>query len=244
MPASPAPRFLHRGPHLEVSLRGDSAESLLVTFDHWRHDKAGFTEMPGETGYSRGGHTHLHISTSANDWFLNPDMPKALLKIARFAEGFSRRAALAFSMGGFGALLVSRVVAFDRVLLVSPHATWSPDDPPHDDRYHAEVRDAAFARAASDMVHASLKMDAECVILLDSTSPFDSDHAAAAARLFTRARLVDLKGGGHPATDLLKQAGRFGLVPKALLADRIDESRIVETHYKLRAARQERPLRS
>lgn len=216
-----------------MSRHGDAPDALAITFDHWSKAKLGFTEMKPDTAFAQRGFTHLHVSTSHNDWFLNPDMPKALLKIARFAEAFPRKLTLAFSMGGFGALLVSRVVAFDQLLLISPHSTYSKDTAPHDGRFATDIQDEAFARSANEMVHASHRMDAECVVVYDSTQPFDTAHARISSRLFTRSRLVDLKGGGHPATGVLHAAQRYNLVRNAAIGDGIDEAAFVAAHYEI-----------
>lgn len=209
-----------------------------MTFDHWSQTKRGFSRMKVETGFAQRGFTHVHVSTSHNDWFLNPDMPEALLRIAEFAEPFARKLTIAFSMGGFGALLVSRVVAFDQLLLISPHSTYSKEVPPYDDRFSAQILDEDFARTANAMVHASLRMDAECVVVYDSTRPFDGAHARISKKLFTRSRLVDLRGGGHPATGVLHAAQRYNLVRDAAIGHGIDETAFVKAHYRLLKARQ------
>jgi hypothetical protein len=218
---------------LQVTLHGDNPDTMIVTFDHWDRGKASFTDIPAQSGFAKRGYTHLHISTCRNDWFLNPDMPKALLKISRLCEDYPHKITIAFSMGGFGALLLSRVVAFRQLLLISPHSTYSKDVPPYDNRFAPDIRDEDFARTANDMVHSTLRMEAECVVLYDSTQRFDTDHAQSAARLFTDARLVDLRGGGHPAIGVLQKAGRYGLVRDAALGDGVDETALVEAHYKL-----------
>lgn len=220
-----------------MSRHGDGPDALAVTFDHWGEGKRGFSQKKAHTELARRGFTHLHVSTSQNDWFLNPEMPEALLKIADFAEPFARKLTIAFSMGGFGALLVSRVVAFDQLLLVSPHSTYSNAFPPHDDRFSADILDEGFARTAHDMVHSSLKMDAECVVVFDSTRPFDEAHARMSKKLFTRSRLVDLRGGGHPATGVLRAAKRYNMVLEAAIGHGIDETAFVDAHYQLLAVR-------
>lgn len=227
------PRYLHRGERLRVSVLGDHPEQLIVTFDHWSRTKDGFEPVRTRSSYVQRGFTHLHFSTARNDWFLNEELPEALLKISRFAEAFPRKITLAFSMGGYGALLVSRVVGFQQAMLVSPHSSFSPAYPPHDGRFTTEVDNSDFADLANDMILSSLPSEADCVIVYDSTEPYDTEHAEASARLFRSARLVDLKGGGHPATQVLTGAQRFGVVMRAAIGDRIDTGEMEALHEKL-----------
>jgi hypothetical protein len=229
------PRFIVDGQHLRATALGDNAERLMITFDHWANDKTGFTPVRRGSTFVDKGFTHLHIATRQNDWFLNPDLPGALHDIAAFAANYPQKVSLAFSMGGFGALMVSRVVDFAQILLVSPHSTFSPDYPPFDDRFQSAEIDPAFAQVAYSVILDSPKSKADCVVLYDSATHFDTDHAEAAAQLFRKTRLVDLKGGGHPATRILTDNNRFGMVVKAVTGPGIPTDALVRQHSRLLA---------
>jgi hypothetical protein len=224
------PRFIVDADHLRATVLGDAPDRLLVTFDHWQVTKTDFTPVRTRSTFVENGFTHLHLATRQNDWFLNPDLPGALKDIAEFAAPFARKVALGFSMGGFGALMLSRVVAFDRLLLVSPHSTFSPEYPPFDDRFASAMVAPEFAAIAYETILAGPTSAAECVVLYDSTTAFDTDHAGAVTRLFRETRLVDLKGGGHPATRLLTDNNRFGLVVKAITGGALDAEPLLRVH--------------
>lgn len=230
------PRYIHDGPHLRATVLGDHADKLIVTYDHWGASKADFQPPRARSSYVELGFTHLHLATRVNDWFVNPDLSVALEAIATFAERFAHKATLAFSMGGFGALMLSRMVDFDQVLLVSPHSTFSPVYPPHDTRFASVPVADEDAATAYAIILDSPKPRADCVVIYDSTAPFDSDHAAAAQGAFLKARAVDLKGGGHPATQLITDNKRFTVIQRAITGARIDEDRIKRVHARLSAA--------
>ncbi|OIP83317.1 MAG: hypothetical protein AUK37_07545 [Rhodobacterales bacterium CG2_30_65_12] len=230
------PRFIHDGKDLRATVLGDAPDRLIVTYDHWGADKAGFPPLRAHSSYAALGFSHLHLVTRRNDWFLNRDLPGALHDIAEFAAPFAHKLTLAFSMGGFGALMVSRVVAFDRVMLVSPHSTFSPDHPPHDDRFAARGIALDFAAMAHDIVLGGPKSKADCAVLYDSSARFDAAHAAAVAGLFRAPRLVDLKGGGHPATTRLTANGKFDLVVQAITGQDFALDALVSAHCALATA--------
>lgn len=232
-----APRRLFDGEHLRVIQSGNNRDKLAVTFDFWRRGKEDFENTDIVGGFVKDGYAQLHLATRANDWFVNPDLPEALLAIARFAAPFKRKIGFGFSMGGHGGLLVSRLVAFDRLLLVSPHSTHSKEIAPYDDRFPAAPTDPDVGETAYDMVHNAVATEADCVIVYDSTRDFDGYHARIAARLFARPRIIDLKRGGHPATTVLREADRYGLVRKVVLGGEAEEEAMVAAHEALVAAK-------
>ncbi|GKY86747.1 hypothetical protein [Sinisalibacter aestuarii] len=230
------PRFIFDGEHLRATALGDHPDKLIITFDHWARDKDGFAPVRRDSSYVDKGFSHLHIATNRNDWFLNRDLPGALDAIAGFAAGYRRAVSLAFSMGGYGALLVSRVVTFRQVLLVSPHSTYAQDFPPFDDRFETDIADPDFAAAAHAAILDGKASKAACTVLYDSSMPFDTDHAEVAGNMFRNPRRIDLEGGGHPATRLLTDNNRFGMIMKAITADDLDVSRIEAQHARYREA--------
>lgn len=225
------------GSHLRATAYGAATDKLIVTFRVYSRDISAFEPEKDRSAYVGRGFRHLHLTTRRSDWYLNADLPGALDAIGAFAEPFAHRVTLAFSMGGFGALMTSRVVDFDQVLLVSPHATFSPKYPPHDDRFRSTVREDAFAAAAFETIMDTPKSRADCVVLYDSSAPFDSAHADAACAMFHTARKVDLVGGGHPATRLLTNNRGFSKVMDAITGDRIEVGPILRHHAAFRAAK-------
>lgn len=228
------PPLLFDGKHLRVSVLGDNAGQLIVTYDHWGADKDGFAPLKARSAHSDRGYTHLHLATRQSDWFLNDDLPEVLKVVGAFVQDYPRKITLAFSMGGFAALVLSRSIAFDNVMLVSPHSTFSPEYPPHDDRFASKGVSHEVAAMAYDRLLEGPKPGADCVVLYDSLAPFDAAHAESAAGLFRRARLVDLQGGGHPATRQITNNGGFALVQRAVMAETMDPDPILKRHLWLK----------
>lgn len=229
------PRVIFDGDHLRATALGDDPERLIITFDHWARLKTGFPPDRETSSWVEKGFTNLHIVTRRNDWFVNPDLPQALIAIADAAAGYRHKVTLSFSMGGFGALMVSRLVDFQQVLMVSPHSTFSKVFPPYDTRFASDAETSEFGNIANDLILNSRKSAAECVVLFDSATPFDTEHAQTVRQLFRKPRLVELRGGGHPATRLLTDNKRFGLLMKTITGPKIDERPLVRQHARLLA---------
>jgi len=224
------PDFLFLGKKLRVSVRGPRTEKLMVTYDYWSRHKPGFGQIARRSRYADRGFTHLHLHCRQNDWFLNRETEAALEVIGAFAEGFSSAASIGFSMGGYGLMLVSRVVDFDRVLMVSPHITFSEHQYPHETRFPSHMANLGRALKLNERVVSGPPARADAAVLFDSRIAGDRYHAETAAGRFARSELVDLAGGGHPATTALTRAGHFNLVLDAITGEALDMGRISDTH--------------
>ena len=228
--ASYDPAFLYSGQKLKVSVRGPRTARLMVTYDFWSRQKPGFGRINPRSRYADLGFTHLHLSTRQNDWFLNRETEAALGVIESFARGFDHVASIGFSMGGYGAMLLSRVVDFDQVLIISPHITFSEHQYPYETRFPAHMGNLARALKLNETVASGPPARADCAVVFDSTVERDSYHAETAGSRFRAPQLVDLRGGGHPATTALTRAGQFPLVIAAITGDRLDVAPIRRAH--------------
>ncbi|MGL5010663.1 MAG: alpha/beta hydrolase, partial [Paracoccaceae bacterium] len=104
-------RRIFDGAHLRADLYGAGGNGLFVSFDHWRGPaRAGFPRTaPVQTALDLG-YASLVISTAADDWFLNADLPDLRLALSGFSARYPVVRGIGFSMGGYGALLLSRVL--------------------------------------------------------------------------------------------------------------------------------------
>lgn len=224
------PRYLFEGKKLRVSVRGPRTEKLMVTFDYWSRHKPGYGQLNRRSRYADRGFTHLHLHCRQNDWFLNRETEAALEVIEAYAKGFDSAVGIGFSMGGYGVMLVSRVVDFDRVLLVSPHITFSEHQYPHETRFPAHMGNLGRALKLNERVISGPPARADAAVIFDSRVAGDPFHAETAGSRFGRLELVDLVGGGHPATTALTRAGHFNLVLDAITGEGLDMGRIRDTH--------------
>ncbi|MBV7377352.1 hypothetical protein [Maritimibacter dapengensis] len=233
-------RIIYSGAHLRAIVWGEAPDRVIFTFDHWRPDRTGMAGRPGPAFLKRGL-THVQVTTAENDWFLNHDLPECLTAIERFARPFRVRLGLGFSMGGYGLLLASRVVAFDRALFVSPQTTFAPDLPRGcaigDARFSYGRMDTHFAREAHGVIRDTPKAAGDVVILYDPELADDARHAEEVARLFLTPRLVGLRGAGHPVTAAFPSSHGFKLLTDALLSDPIRVDRITSAHRRWRQIR-------
>lgn len=225
----------------------DMPPDLFVTFDNWNGQRDGFAPLKAGRSFVDRGYVHLHLYTARNDWFLSPDLTEAMDVIRRFAEPFQRRAGMSFSMGGNGALLLSRAVRFDQLLFVSPHIAFGAPLPHEDIRFAADFADEPFAAAAQAALLEHPSPGTEAVVFYDPGISLDRAHARIVSRHFDDARLVRLEGGGHPASHRIEKANRFGLFIRAATgADGIDEKPVVDAHMALmqvwRKARLQPPI--
>jgi len=227
------PEYLFTGKKLRVSVRGPRTAKLMVTYDYWSRHKPGFGQINRRSRYADRGFTHLHLHSRQNDWFLNRETVAALDAIGAFADGFASAASIGFSMGGYGVMLVSGVVDFDRVLMVSPHITFSEHQYPHETRFPSHMGNLGRALKLNERVVSGPPARADAAVVFDGRVAGDLYHAETAAGRFGRFELVDLAGGGHPATTALTRAGHFDLVLDAITGDGLDMGKIRHTHADL-----------
>ena len=224
------PEYLFRGQKLHVTVRGPRTDKLMVTFDYWSRHKPGFGQVNRRSRYADRGFTHLHLHCRQNDWFLNRETEEALDAISAYANGFRSAASIGFSMGGYGVMLVSREVDFDRVLMVSPHITFSEHQYPYETRFPAHIGNLGRALKLNAPVVDGPPARAAAAVIYDSRVAGDLYHAETAAGRFSRFELVDLAGGGHPATTALTRGGHFDLVLDAITGAGLDMAPIRAAH--------------
>ena len=193
------------GARLRADLVRGGGTRLMVTFDHRRLDRDGFGPFDPSAQFAAAGFDQLQIATRDNDWFINAET-RALEDACRALRGgYAAAHALGYSMGGFGAFRLAGALGLAHVVAVSPQVSIAPDVVPFETRYSAEAR--RFDAALGDMT-ALFDPDLSGDILIDPFNLEDLTHARMLQILFPAVRLVRLPGGGHPATQILRGAGR------------------------------------
>jgi len=153
-----------------------------------------------------------------------PQLREALLEAT---QGYDKITARGFSMGGYGALLLSRALRLNRVLLVSPQVSVFPDHAPWETRYLVE---AAQLDPAWDDLARKPRRGLHGVVLYDPMDAVDRQHAAAIGKLFPRLSMVPLAFGGHPATRVLLEGWKFSKLQQELLRPRLRPGFLLRGH--------------
>jgi hypothetical protein len=189
---------------------------LSVSFDYLRRTREGFPGKPPSQRFLAAGHAHLIVETAQNDWFLSPDLPKLRGALHDFTAGFDDVAAMGFSLGGYGALLMSRALHLRRVLLVSPQYSIFAAKVPFERRYR---KYAAVLDPELDDIVAQGNAELAGAVLFDPLlHPNDALHAALVREAFPGLQAVAMPFGGHPALGLINEAKLFGKV-QALMTE-------------------------
>ena len=189
---------LFDGAHLRAELVNPDSELLSVRFDNLRLERNGFPDWVPSQRVAARGMAELSIMSAQNDWFLNSDLVPLQAALRQVTGRYRAVRCLAFSMGGFGALLISRALRLRHAVLVSPQFCPFADQPPGDHRYRrfAGLMDSALADLAAVMVHGL-----QGVVLFDPVGhPMDRAQARLILAQAPNMRGVAMTFGGHQAT--------------------------------------------
>ncbi len=190
--------ILFDGSHLRAEVHNPDREVLFVRFDNLRLDRDGFPAFEPSDKVAARGMAELSVVTARNDWYLNPDLD-ALRGVLRGMTGRYRTVrCIAYSMGGYGALLLSKALRLRQAVLVSPQYCMFPGLPPGDPRYarYAKTLDPAVGDLAG-VVARRLRG----VVVYDPLgNPLDRAHARLILQQAPNMSGVAMAFGGHPAT--------------------------------------------
>lgn len=224
------------GKHLRARLYRANASRLFVSFDSFRPDRRGFDARRPVKFYADHGLAQIQIQTARNDWYLNDDLEPMLAALSLCVRPFRRVYSMAFSMGAFGALRMSRALRLSRVLLVSPQITPFSHRGPRDPRYAEHEADM---RADLDLKPEHLFGRLRGCILFDPLHACaDVDHARAIEALAPGLRPVALPFAGHPADKTLLEGKVWPQFQAQLLRDAAAPPALKALH---RAARENSP---
>ncbi len=221
---------VYDGAHLRATLHNAHHCKLMVTFDFRKKGKSDFGPDAASRGFDRAGFAQLMIKTRANDWFINDDTPQLLTILPDIAQEFDAVHLLGFSMGGYGALRFAKVLRADHLIAVSPQISIAREVVPFDRRY----RDAAsgFDPVAGTVPPQNAVAGA---VVFDPFVRNDRLHAELIARDFPQLQVIRLPFGGHPATRVLRDGGKAGIIQRAAMGLAAPAS-IAKAHKALRRA--------
>lgn len=203
------------GAHLRAYLMAGRNDRLMVTFDHRQTGRTDFNPHRHSSSFARRGFWQLSIKSRANDWFINEDTPALERALEGLRGRFARVGLLGFSMGGYGALRFARALGADQAVLVSPQVSIAPQVVPFETRYRAEA--GRFDAAAGDLARVACPQ-LRGLILVDPFVGKDMRHAQMILALFPGLELARLAFAGHPATQVIRGAGKVWTVQHAASA--------------------------
>ena len=210
-------QILFDGRHLRARIFQPGQKRLFVSFDSFRPKRAGFDDRGPVQFYLNAGWSQLQIQTSANDWYLNDDLEPLRLVLAQAVQPYRRVSSMAFSMGAYGALLMSRALRLTHVFLVSPQITPFSQRGPKDGRYRGFE---AGMRGDLDLGPKDLQDRMRGFVLFDPLQRSkDREHARAVEALVPGIVAVAMPMAGHPADKTILQ-GRLWPEFQALLMDK------------------------
>ena len=220
----PAYQTVFEGAHVRAVCFNADAPKLRVRLSYRRDGAVGFDTPQPQAGAVTAGYANLWVQAAQNDYYISPDLPDLRRALYAFCGRYADVSAVGFSMGGFGAVLLSRALRLTQAVLVSPQQLGFPKTAPFVSTDPVEL--AAFSQG--DAAHLDgISPDLRGIVLFDPFAGKGRDRAYARhlGRLVPGLRLLALPGGGHPATSAMVEAKQFGafqratFVPEIKLAD-------------------------
>jgi hypothetical protein len=224
------PETLYQSDQLRILCHNPQAEHAVVVFDHRQVRDGNFATIRPSDKITKAGFSYITVASKRNDWFLSPSLSDCHEQVSAYMAKYRRVVGFGSSMGGFGALAMSRTFRFKQVLVVSPQITVFPDRAPFDPRFkeHAKELDPTF-----DTVSQHPRKGLGGVILFDPNQPNDLAHAQIISELFPRLRRVPMSFAGHPALKLISQAKGFHRIQDELVSNHISAYRLRQLHKTL-----------
>jgi hypothetical protein len=203
-------RVLFQGRFARAVCFNPGAAKLFVTFDNWRRVHVDFEPVQPSVRVVKAGFAHLCIHSSRNDWYLSPDLGALRAALAAATGGYQAVHGIGFSMGAYGALLLSKALRLQKLVLVSPQFSVFPDRPPFDPRYGLEA--AGLVRELDDLAR-DIQPGLQGVVLFDP-APWRNDraHALEIEAVSPGLQLVAMPFTGHPAMAAIREAQAYGKV--------------------------------
>lgn len=230
----PEPETLFDGDLLRASVFRPTKpnRAMIVTFRHRVPDADAFSDPKPRQRFVDAGWTHLHIQSRFNDWFANADTVDLCAVLSDFAPGFTHRAGIGFSMGGYGVLRFSGPLALDEVVAISPQVSIAPMVVPFDTRFRAEAE--SFDPALGDLAtHA--RLDLKGVVIFDPFRALDRQNADMIGAVLPGLALCRYGFGGHPAMGVLRETISFGPLMSLVLHRKLTRPAVLALHRDNRA---------
>ncbi|TNF18195.1 MAG: alpha/beta hydrolase [Rhodobacteraceae bacterium] len=224
------PARLFDGDLIRASVFNPGQRRLFVSFRQRLDTPGAFADPRPVRSFTGKGMTHLHLQARWNDWYINAETEALESVLADFARGFDHACAMGFSMGGYAVFRFAAALRLAQVIAVSPQYSIAPAHVPFDRRY----RDCAAGFDADLGDLARRGTDLSGVILADPFRPLDLGNARLIQAAFPALRLARLAAGGHPATGVLGEAGRFGKLQAQLTKAEVPLRRVLMLHRNAR----------
>lgn len=192
------------------------ASKLWVRLNARLSDKVGFAEPEPYKSAIEAGFASMWVQTAVNDYYVNDDLADLRRALHAFTARFDYVAAIGFSMGGFGALLLSRALRLRQAVLVSPQRLGFPKAFPF--LSDPEVEHLAFCQGGDPGLD-GVSPDLRGMVLFDPHfgRGRDRTYAGHLEQIAPGLTQLPLTGAGHPATGALHEAKHFGRFQKAIL---------------------------
>ena len=224
------PEIMFDGAHLRLLHVDHGHKRLMVTLDFRAAGKDDFGPANPSQGFAAHGFDQLMIKTRQNDWFINSETLDMERLLGPLTARYDRVHVLGFSMGGYGAFRFAKSLKADWVVAVSPQISLDAAVVPFERRYRDEAQ--GFDTKIGQM---PAQPDQKGVILFDPFVRPDLAHAKAFAKVMPQLTFQRLCFGGHPASGVLRDAGRSGVLQRVAMQV-IPPARATKIHRKSRAA--------
>jgi lysophospholipase L1-like esterase len=215
----PAAIELYRSVDLLVRARiGFDSPHCVVTFDSYTDNRSLARDGFGEAFLASRSVNAIHILSRDNDWYLLPDIERALEAASSVAKPFDRVTTYGSSMGAYAAIRLGRLAGATAAIALSPQFSLDPRVVPFEDRWPLEARrlDYEIERRL-----ARTGFVPSAYVFYDPSDP-DARHADL-FRPWLDVRDVRLPDCGHPVTGFLAEVGlldRAALEPARGVFDR------------------------
>lgn len=220
------PERLFDGDLIRASVFSPGQSRLFVSFRQRLDQPGEFSEPRPVRSFTGKGMTHLHLQARWNDWYINAETEALEAVLAEFAQTFEHACAMGFSMGGYAVFRFAAALRLKQIIAVSPQYSIAPEHVPFDRRY----RDCAGGFDADQGDLARRGTDLQGVILADPFRPLDLRNARLIQAAFPGVRLARLAAGGHPATGVLGEGGKFGKLQAQLTKPTVPLRRVLMLH--------------
>ena len=137
----PAAIELYRSADLLVRARiGFDSPYCVVTFGSYTDNRTLTRDGFGEAFFISRSVNAIHILSRDNDWYLLPDIDRALEAASGAAKPFDRVTAYGSSMGAYAAIRLGRLAGATTAIALSPQFSLDPRVVPFEDRWPVETR--------------------------------------------------------------------------------------------------------
>ena len=217
------------GEHVRAVCFNPDADRLRVRFNHRRDGATGFDAPHPQEAAIKAGYANLWVQAAQNDYYVSPDLPALRHALFAFCGRYAAVSAVGFSMGGFGAVLLSRALHLTQVVLVSPQRLGFPKTAPFWSEDRLEL--AAFHCDDGGGLD-GISPDLHGVVMFDPFAGKGRDRAYARhlGRIAPGLRLLAVPGGGHPATSAIVEAKKFGAFQRATFVPQIEVAGLRAVH--------------